>query len=291
MIAQTRPGDETAIVAEQPAIPVQNDPEPVQQSFGLRESVSPVSYSSSYQPSSPQVAETRAFYEPQTNAISGAVIDKAVQVDTNEAKQRFESLDQNQEIPPLGFAIAQLKGIYILAENSEGMVLVDMHAAHERITLERMRAAWDGEGLASQPLLVPESFAVSSREADAAEEHADTFGRLGIKLDRAGPETLVVRQVPVLLKQPQVEPLIRDVLSDILELGSSKRIELQINEILGNMACHASVRANRKLSIEEMNALLRDMETTERSGQCNHGRPTWTQMSLTELDKLFLRGR
>ena len=291
VIAQTRPGDETAIAAEQPAIPVQNDPEPVQQPFGLRDPVSPVSYSSSYRSSPPQVAETRAFYEPQTDAISGAVIDKAVQVDTNEAKQRFESLDQNQEIPPLGFAIAQLKGIYILAENSEGMVLVDMHAAHERITLERMRAAWDGEGLASQPLLVPESFAVSSREADAAEEHADTFGRLGIKLDRAGPETLVVRQVPVLLKQPQVEPLIRDVLSDILELGSSKRIELQINEILGNMACHTSVRANRKLSIEEMNALLRDMETTERSGQCNHGRPTWTQMSLTELDKLFLRGR
>jgi len=191
----------------------------------------------------------------------------------------------------MGFAIAQLKGVYILAENADGLVLVDMHAAHERITLERMRSAWDGEGLASQPLLVPESFAVSSREADAAEENKDTFIKLGIQLDRAGPETLVVRQVPVLLKQPQVEPLIRDVLSDILELGSSKRIELQINEILGNMACHASVRANRKLSIEEMNALLRDMEITERSGQCNHGRPTWTQMNLSELDKLFLRGR
>ena len=295
VIAQTRPGDETAIAAEQHAIPVQNDPEPVQQSFGLRDPVSPVSYSSSYRPSPPQVAETRAFYEPQTNVpgngVAATVIDNAFQAVARDATQTFAELDQNQEIPPLGFAIAQLKGIYILAENSEGMVLVDMHAAHERITLERMRAAWDGEGLASQPLLVPESFAVSSREADAAEEHADTFGRLGIKLDRAGPETMVVRQVPVLLKQPQVEPLIRDVLSDILELGSSKRIELQINEILGNMACHASVRANRKLSIEEMNALLRDMETTERSGQCNHGRPTWTQMSLTELDKLFLRGR
>jgi len=166
-----------------------------------------------------------------------------------------------------------------------------MHAAHERITLEKMRLAWDGEGLASQPLLVPESFSVSSREADVAEENAETFARLGIQLERAGPETLLVRAVPVLLKQPQVEPLVRDVLSDILELGSSKRIELQINEILGNMACHNSVRANRKLAIPEMNALLREMEITERSGQCNHGRPTWTQMSLAALDKLFLRGR
>ncbi|MEQ9069081.1 MAG: hypothetical protein RLO18_20275, partial [Gimesia chilikensis] len=154
-----------------------------------------------------------------------------------------------------------------------------------------MRLAWDAEGLASQPLLVPESFAVSSREADAAEENADTFARLGIRLERAGPESLLIRAVPVLLKQPQVEPLVRDVLSDILELGSSKRIELQINEILGNMACHNAVRANRKLTIPEMNALLREMEVTERSGQCNHGRPTWTQMSLAELDKLFLRGR
>ena len=166
-----------------------------------------------------------------------------------------------------------------------------MHAAHERIVYEKMKLAWGDTGLASQPLLVPESLAVSEREADAAQEHAEIFSQLGILLDRAGPESLLIRQVPVILKQPQVEPLVRDVLSDILAIGSSDRIREQINEVLSTMACHGSVRANRKLSIHEMNALLRDMEITERSGQCNHGRPTWRQLSLVELDKLFLRGR
>ena len=170
-------------------------------------------------------------------------------------------------------------------------MLVDMHAAHERITLEKMRAAWDIEGLATQPLLVPESIAVSAREAELAEEMSKEFLRLGIGLEAGGPETIVVRQVPVLLRQAEVEPLVRDVLSDFISHGSSSRIEHRINEILGNMACHASVRANRKLTTPEMDALLREMEVTERSGQCNHGRPTWTQMSLPDLDKLFLRGR
>lgn len=199
--------------------------------------------------------------------------------------------ETNPEIPPLGFAIAQLKGIYILAENAEGLILVDMHAAHERVTYEKMKLAWDGQGLASQPLLVPESIAVSEREADVAEQNSEIFSQLGIQLDRAGPETLLIRQIPVILKQPQVEPLVRDVLSDLLTLGSSDRIKSEINEILSTMACHGSIRANRKLSIPEMDALLREMEVTERSGQCNHGRPTWRQLSLEELDKLFLRGR
>lgn len=279
VIAQTRPGDSRAL--EEPEISQQpiSQPAPVQQAFGLRDQESAhVAIS---------VREQRPEYEPVPQNKIDVAIEKVA------GMQPMPSLagSAEGEIPPLGFAIAQLKGIYVLAENAQGMVLVDMHAAHERITLEKMRLAWDGEGLASQPLLVPESFAVSSREADAAEENAETFARLGIQLERAGPETLLVRAVPVLLKQPQVEPLVRDVLSDILELGSSKRIELQINEILGNMACHNSVRANRKLAIPEMNALLREMEVTERSGQCNHGRPTWTQMSLAELDKLFLRGR
>lgn len=284
VIAQTRPGDQTAIEQEVPAVSEQSEPAPVQQVFGLREQTSADALNAG---SESRVKEPEAVYEPvQESAINLA------NIAANEMpRSASPEMDADQEIPPLGFAIAQLKGIYILAENTEGMVLVDMHAAHERITLEKMRLAWDGEGLATQPLLVPESFAVSSREADVAEEQTETFMRLGIQLERAGPETLMVRSVPVLLKQPQVEPLIRDVLSDILELGSSKRIELQINEILGNMACHAAVRANRKLSIPEMNALLREMEVTERSGQCNHGRPTWTQMSMNELDRLFLRGR
>jgi len=195
------------------------------------------------------------------------------------------------DIPPLGYAVAQLHGVYILAENSAGMVVVDMHAAHERITYERLKLAMDQEGLRSQPLLVPESLAVSQREADCAEEHADWFTRLGMSLQRVGPESLAIREVPALLRQAHAEQLVRDVLSDLLEYGTSDRIQAHLNELLGTMACHGSVRANRRLTLAEMNGLLRDMEQTERSGQCNHGRPTWTQMSMVELDKLFLRGR
>jgi DNA mismatch repair protein MutL len=199
--------------------------------------------------------------------------------------------DDNREVPPLGYAIAQLKGIYILAENANGMVIVDTHAAHERITYERMKAARDRDGLQSQPLLVPEAIAVSEREADFAEAHQDIFTSLGFALERASSESLLVRQVPVLLNKANVEQLIRDVLSDLISHGQTDRILAAMNEVLGTMACHGSVRANRQLSIAEMNALLRDMEATERSGQCNHGRPTWTQLSVDELDKLFLRGR
>ena len=203
-----------------------------------------------------------------------------------------QGADQQQDdIPPLGYAIAQLKGIYIVAENADGMVLVDMHAAHERITYERMKLAYQQQGMASQPLLVPETLSVSQREADCAEQQHPVFASLGFQLQRAGPESLLVREVPALTRGADVEPLVRDVLSDLLQHGSSDRIAAHINEILGTMACHGSVRANRRLTIPEMNALLRDMEQTERSGQCNHGRPTWTQMSLPELDKLFLRGR
>ena len=195
------------------------------------------------------------------------------------------------DIPPLGYAIAQLKGIFILAENEHGLVLVDMHAAHERITYERMKSAREGAGIQTQPLLVPVSIEVSQHEADCAAAHHEFFDSVGIRVDRAGPESLVVRQIPVILQSSDVDQLLRDVLSDILEYGSSDRIQAHIDEILSTMACHGSVRANRRLSIPEMDGLLRDMEDTERSGQCNHGRPTWTQLSLDELDKLFLRGQ
>ncbi|WP_172435154.1 DNA mismatch repair endonuclease MutL [Metapseudomonas otitidis] len=202
------------------------------------------------------------------------------------------SLPQSQgDIPPLGYALAQLKGIYILAENAQGLVLVDMHAAHERITYERLKIAMASEGLKGQPLLVPESLAVSQREADCAEEHAAWFQRLGFELQRLGPETLAIRQTPALLKQAEASQLVRDVLSDLLEYGTSDRIQAHLNELLATMACHGAVRANRRLTVPEMNGLLRDMEQTERSGQCNHGRPTWTQLGMDDLDKLFLRGR
>ena len=195
------------------------------------------------------------------------------------------------DIPPMGFAIAQLKGIYILAENAQGLIIVDMHAAHERITYERMKTAFDDQGLVSQPLLVPESLAVSQREADMAEQSGEVFAQLGFVVERAANESIIVREIPAILRGSEVEALLRDVISDLIEHGTSERIRNHINEILSTMACHGSVRANRKLSVPEMNALLRDMEATERSGQCNHGRPTWSQLTLDELDKLFLRGR
>ncbi|MBB5211427.1 DNA mismatch repair endonuclease MutL [Microbulbifer hydrolyticus] len=197
----------------------------------------------------------------------------------------------DEEAPPLGFAVAQLHGIYILSQNQHGMVVVDMHAAHERIVYEQMKAAHAAGGIQAQPLLVPVSLAVSEGEADCFEEREEVFTALGFVLQRAGPETLMVRQVPTMLHGAQVEQLVRDVLSDLLAEGSSDRIGNQINEILSTMACHGSVRANRKLTIPEMNALLRDMERTERSGQCNHGRPTWTQVKLSDMDKWFMRGQ
>jgi DNA mismatch repair protein MutL len=166
-----------------------------------------------------------------------------------------------------------------------------MHAAHERITYEVLKAAQAGEGIRSQPLLVPVSLDVSQREADACEERQDWFSQLGFEIDRMGPEQVVVRQVPALLGDADIAALVRDVLADLLEHGASKRVEEAVNELLSTMACHGSVRANRRLGLDEMNALLRQMEITERSGQCNHGRPTWVQVSLDELDKLFMRGR
>ena len=197
----------------------------------------------------------------------------------------------DEDAPPLGYAVAQLHGIYILAQNREGLVLVDMHAAHERITYERMKVSHTGEGIRSQPLLVPQTVAVSAREADCADTHAEVFKSLGLVVERAGEEALILRAVPVALRDADTEQLLRDVLSDLLAHGSSDRIQAHIDELLSTMACHGSVRANRRLEIAEMNALLRDMEETERSGQCNHGRPTWTQFTLDELDKLFMRGQ
>ncbi len=198
---------------------------------------------------------------------------------------------RSADTPPLGFAVAQLAGIYILAENADGLVVVDMHAAHERILYERLKKSYEQRGLTRQPLLVPTPVAVSEREADLAEEQAGVFAQLGLVVDRAGPTSLVVRELPALLKQADAESLLRDVLADLAEGGSSSRVDDLSDEILATMACHHSVRANRSLTVPEMNALLREMETTERADQCNHGRPTWTAVSLAELDRLFLRGQ
>ncbi|MBP3985819.1 DNA mismatch repair endonuclease MutL [Pseudoxanthomonas helianthi] len=194
-------------------------------------------------------------------------------------------------VPPLGYAIAQLHGIYILAENAEGLIVVDMHAAHERIGYEKLKAAHDGIGVRSQPLLVPINLAVAEREADVAEREGETLAALGFEVVRSGPQSLSVRSVPALLAHAEPEALLRDVLTDLREHGESRRVAAARDELLSTMACHGAVRANRKLTVAEMNALLREMEVTERSGQCNHGRPTWAHFSLPEIDRWFLRGR
>jgi DNA mismatch repair protein MutL len=195
------------------------------------------------------------------------------------------------DVPPLGFAVAQLAGVYILAENKDGLVVIDMHAAHERITYERLKQSYDDRDLVRQPLLVPETVSVAENEANLVEEAGSALEKLGLVVDRSGPTTLTVREVPALLRNADVESLLRDVLSDISESGQSSRVEAASDELLSTMACHHSVRANRLLSLDEMNALLREMEATERADQCNHGRPTWTTITMAELDRLFLRGR
>lgn len=201
------------------------------------------------------------------------------------------ALADGEGTQPLGYAVAQIHGIYILAENQRGLIVVDMHAAHERITYERMKSACDSDGIKSQPLLVPLTVAVSEKEAGVIDQLADQLAALGLEIDKASEESVIVRSVPALLAKGDVEQLVRDLLSDFLEFGSSERVLQHRDEILSTMACHGSVRANRRLTVPEMNALLRDMEETERSGQCNHGRPTWRELTLGELDSLFLRGR
>jgi DNA mismatch repair protein MutL len=199
-------------------------------------------------------------------------------------------VDADAEIPPLGFAIAHLEGVYILARNSDGLVIVDAHAAHERVTYEALKQTYLN-GLQRQSMLIPVRVSVSAAEADLAEGSSEQLEQLGLVVDRGGPDELVIREVPAILSDANAEALLRDLLSDLQTEGDSKQVEDATLEMLATMACHGSVRANRKLEIDEMNALLREMERTERSDQCNHGRPTWTLLSMQDLDRLFHRGR
>ena len=195
------------------------------------------------------------------------------------------------ETPPLGFALAQLHGIYILSQAPDGLILVDMHAAHERTTYEKMKAALADGGVASQPLLVPLAVAVSPAEAEVLDEHASALSRLGLDVVRSGPASVQIRAVPAFLAQKDLDELLRRISADLSAEGTTRGVEEALNEVLGTMACHGAVRAHRNLAVPEMNALLREMERTVRSDQCNHGRPTWTYVSLTDLDRMFLRGR
>lgn len=238
----------------------------------------------------PMMPATNNQWQPSGAVSPGAIAEQLGAYEQFSQAPEDTSEAQN-DIPPLGFALAQLHGIYILAQNAAGLVLVDMHAAHERITYERLKAGQAGQGIRSQTLLVPVALSVSEREADLAERSAEPLDKLGFECDRSGPESLLVRKVPTLLQNADIPALLQDVLGDLVSQGSSTRLESELDEVLSSMACHGSVRANRRLSLEEMNALLRDMERTERSAQCNHGRPTWVQLDLNSLDRLFLRGR
>ena len=195
------------------------------------------------------------------------------------------------QAPPLGFALAHLHGVYVLAQNTKGLIIVDAHAAHERITYERLKQEYNEGKIKTQALLVPLSVSVSEAEADCCESQSEVLKELGLNIDRLGLEEVRVREVPVMLGQADCSALLKDVLSDMTEYGTSERIKQAIDAVLSSMACHGSVRANRMLSVIEMNALLRQIESTPNSGQCNHGRPTWTQLDMQSLDALFMRGR
>ena len=194
-------------------------------------------------------------------------------------------------IPPLGFALAQLSGIYILAQNAHGLVVVDMHAAHERIVYERLKTSLDAEQIATQPLLIPVSFYAEPLDVATVEAEQDALKILGFDIAPLSPTQIVVRAMPALLKQAEAEAVAHEVLHELREFGASRALTERRNELLATLACHGAVRANRILSVTEMNALLREMEQTERSGQCNHGRPTWFQVTLAELDAMFMRGK
>ena len=239
------------------------------------------SYSPAYQANIPLgVAQPAGFYELMTRDMPPPTVPITPAAYTTDAPTH-----------PLGYAIGQVHGIYILAQNQAGLVLVDMHAAHERIMYEKLKIALDQQAIASQPLLIPVAISADALEVAAAIEHAEALATMGFEIAPLSPTSLAVRAVPQLLQNADPAQLARDLLRELRESGASRVLTEQRNALLGTLACHSAVRANRQLNITEMNALLRDMETTERANQCNHGRPTWFQISLVELDKMFMRGK
>ena len=276
-LAKVRPAHSVVSIDDNVSLPLTPEvvPEPSRPNFDQQPVYNP---RPPQQTSLPTVAETISAYAslyPEESAV----------------QKQQPPLTPTQDTPPLGYAIAHLHNIYILAETPKGIILVDAHAAHERVTYERLKKQYQSGAIPRQPLLLPIKIKVSSAEADLAEQEHEFFGSLGFELNRSGPETIILRSTPALLGTIDKEQLIRDVLADITEHGMSQRIQEQSNQLLATIACHGAVRARRRLGIDEMNALLRDMEQTERIGQCNHGRPTWIELSTNDLDKFFMRGQ
>jgi len=289
-LAQTRAGSVTSVIAGTSPIPLESS-EPAS-SF---DTAMHAAQAANYAPVSSPVWRGQAglnlgVREPHVDylALLNGGEEKSPATIAREVSSLPASAD---DVPALGYALAQLAGIYVLAENAQGLILVDMHAAHERITYEKLKAAQATDGIRAQLLLVPLSLAVSAREAAVVEDHAEELAALGFEIVRSGPQSVTIKRYPGLLEGADVGALVRDVLGDLATHGTTRRMQEAHNDMLSTMACHGSVRAHRRLTLPEMNALLREMEATERSGQCNHGRPTWVQLSIADLDRMFLRGR
>jgi DNA mismatch repair protein MutL len=240
------------------------------------------------------VADLQALWGKPQSDFTETTVSAVLSTD----EPRTEPLEKPPELPelpagdwPLGRAIAQLQGVYVLAENAQGLIVVDMHAAHERIVYERLKQQLTSTRISSQPLLIPATFAATANEVATAESCHEVLVQLGLEISPLSAKTLAVRAVPTTLAQGDAVELARSVLAELAQHDASTVVQRAQNEILGTMACHGAVRANRRLTLDEMNALLRQMEETERSDQCNHGRPTWRQVTMRELDSLFMRGR
>jgi DNA mismatch repair protein MutL len=248
--------------------------------------VTKLPYAAPHQAAMPlQVNEAMAFYAP----LAATLPDAADALPSSESTEA--ALASGGEIPPLGYALGQLHGIYVLAQNAQGLVLVDMHAAHERVVYEKLKTALDARSVPAQSLLIPVSLTVDARDVAEIQPHLEQLAAIGFELSITSPTSVTVRSVPWLLKRADPVELTRALLHEIAEFGVARLLQERRNELLGTLACHGAVRANRSLSVPEMNALLREMEATERAGQCNHGRPTWFQVSMKELDAMFMRGR